>query len=190
MTWESPWVVLRDRRGVTGPHDFVSRAQMATFLARAFDLQSGSQAGFVDVSGNVHAPQIGALAASGITVGCAAGPPRRYCPDDFVSRAQMATFLKRARTTFIGPCPEPESQEGSGNTGGGSGGGSVTGPGSGGPGFWWPWFWWPWFWWPWFWWPAGTSTASPVPTSAGRARVDSGRSRGSKPDGELASAPW
>ena len=118
------------------PHDFVSRAQMATFLARAFDLQSGTEAGFVDVSGNVHAAQIGALAASSITVGCAAGPPRRYCPYDFVSRAQMATFLKRARTTFIGPCPEPGSQEASGNTGGGSGsGGSGSGgSGSGGTG--------------------------------------------------------
>jgi hypothetical protein len=30
----------------------------------------------------------------GITVGCSAGPAR-YCPDDQVSRAAMAVFLKR-----------------------------------------------------------------------------------------------
>ena len=62
-------------------------------------------------------PQIDALAASGITVGCDAGPPRRYCPDEFVSRGQMATFLKRARTAFMGPCPEEESQQGNGDAG-------------------------------------------------------------------------
>ena len=118
------------------PDDPVSRGQMATFLARAFDLRSAAGAGFVDVSRNFHAPQIDALAASGITVGCDEGPPLRYCPDDPVSRGQMATFLKRARIAFMGPCPESESQEGSGSTGGGSVGGSATGPGPGstGPG--------------------------------------------------------
>ncbi|MBA4170861.1 MAG: S-layer homology domain-containing protein, partial [Chloroflexi bacterium] len=36
---------------------------------------------------------INALAASGITAGCA---PNRFCPDGLVTRAQMATFLTRA----------------------------------------------------------------------------------------------
>lgn len=71
--WWAPYVDRFDDLGITVgcaagpprrycPHDFVSRAQMATFLARAFDLQSGTEAAFVDVSGNVHAPQIGVKA--------------------------------------------------------------------------------------------------------------------------------
>ena len=143
--WWAPYVARFDDLGITVgcdagpprrycPDGFVSRGQMATFLARAFDLPSGADAGFADVSGSVHLPQIDALAASGITVGCDAGPPRRYCPDEFVSRGQMATFLKRARTAFMGPCPEEESQQGNGDAGGGSGGGSGTSTGSGSPG--------------------------------------------------------
>ncbi len=143
--WWVPYVERFDDLGITVgcdagpprrycPDEFVSRGQMATFLARAFDLQSGAEAGFADVSGGVHAPQINALAASGITVGCDVGPPRRYCPDEFVSRGQMASFLKRARTAFMGPCPDAESQEATGGGDGGSGGGSGTSTGSGGSG--------------------------------------------------------
>ena len=42
--------------------------------------------------GAVHAER---LAKLGITVGCSA-EPARYCPDDPVTRAQMASFLERA----------------------------------------------------------------------------------------------
>lgn len=35
------------------------------------------------------------LAVLGVTAGCATGPAR-YCPDESVTRAQMATFLTRA----------------------------------------------------------------------------------------------
>jgi len=38
---------------------------------------------------------IEALVAAGITVGCNASPPT-YCPDDFVTRKQMAAFFARA----------------------------------------------------------------------------------------------
>ena len=52
-----------------------------------------SSAPFVDVpAGFVHEPGILAVAAAGITTGCA---PGRYCPADPVTRAQMATFLMR-----------------------------------------------------------------------------------------------
>ena len=73
----------------------VTRGQMATFLAKAFDLEPGSSAGFADTAGNRHAAGIDALAAAGITTGCAASPVR-YCPDRPVTRGQMATFLARA----------------------------------------------------------------------------------------------
>lgn len=53
-------------------------------------------AGFVDVDpDSVHAEAIDAVFAAGITRGCAGGPPR-FCPDDPVTRAQMASFLARA----------------------------------------------------------------------------------------------
>ena len=77
------------------PDRDVTRAEMATFLKRAFDLELAPSAGFTDVSGGSHAANIDALAAAGITMGCAADP-LRYCPDRDVTRAQMATFLARA----------------------------------------------------------------------------------------------
>jgi uncharacterized protein YkwD len=75
------------------PASSVTRGQMATFLARELGLSARS-ANFRDVpSGHPHAGAIGALAATGITAGC---EPNRFCPEDTVSRAQMATFLRRA----------------------------------------------------------------------------------------------
>ena len=73
----------------------VSRAQMATFLVRAFALAPADAAGFGDITGSTHEPSINALAAAGITVGCSR-EPLNYCPASPVSRSQMATFLHRA----------------------------------------------------------------------------------------------
>ena len=77
------------------PHDPVSRAQTATFLKRAFDLEPAPSAGFADVSGGSHGANIDALAAAGITVGCGRDP-LRYCPARSVTRGEMASFLARA----------------------------------------------------------------------------------------------
>ena len=84
----------------TGPARYcpdrpVTRGQMATFIARALDLQPAPMAGFVATDGHTHAANIDALAAAGITAGCATGPAR-YCPDRPVTRGQMATFIARA----------------------------------------------------------------------------------------------
>ena len=76
------------------PDRAVTRAEMATFIARAFDLPDAGPAGFVDTSGSVHAANIDKLAASGITNGCEID---RFCPDSTISRAEMATFLFRAQ---------------------------------------------------------------------------------------------
>ena len=73
----------------------VTRAQMASFLVRSFDLGPAPSAGFRDARGNRHEAAIDALAAAGITVGCKTDP-LRYCPTQPVTRAQMATFLARA----------------------------------------------------------------------------------------------
>ena len=103
--WWAPYVERLAVLGVTAgcatgparycPTDSVTRAQMATFLTRAFDLEPAPSFGFVDVDGNTHAGSIDALAGAGVTAGCASGPAR-YCPGDSVTRAQMATFLTRA----------------------------------------------------------------------------------------------
>ncbi len=81
------------------PDQPVTRAQMASFLVRAFNLPPAeTAAGFTDTENNTHAADIDALAAAGITVGCATDP-LRYCPDQPVTRAEMATFLSRALNT-------------------------------------------------------------------------------------------
>ena len=114
--WWAPYVERLAELGITKgcvaelgheafcPDSPITRAQMATFLVRAFALPSADSGGFVDTGGSVHEEDIDALAAKGITVGCAS-EPRRYCPKDQVTRGQMATFLARA----LGWIPLPEN---------------------------------------------------------------------------------
>ena len=57
----------------------------------------GDESGrFVDDDGNTHETNIERLAAAGITGGCDPANLARYCPNDDVTRAQMATFLATA----------------------------------------------------------------------------------------------
>ncbi len=78
------------------PDDTVTRAEMAVFLSRAFDLDEGPDPGFSDVAPDAwYASEVAKLAASGITSGCGDGTV--FCPDQFTLRAQMAVFLHRAR---------------------------------------------------------------------------------------------
>ena len=75
------------------PNDPVTRAQMASFLDRALDLHAASGDPFNDDEGSVHERSINRLADAGITEGCT---PTSFCPNDPVTRAQMAAFLFRA----------------------------------------------------------------------------------------------
>jgi hypothetical protein len=77
------------------PGSPVRRDQMASFLVRAFELAGSATDAYVDDDGNKHEARINALAASGITGGCA---PTKYCPSAVVTRGQMAAFLHRAIT--------------------------------------------------------------------------------------------
>ena len=88
------------------PDEAVSRAQMASFLTRAFDLEPARPAVFTDIAGNIHAGSISALVAAKITAGCSSNPDR-YCPAGAITRAQMATFLARA----LGLVPSAEYSE-------------------------------------------------------------------------------
>lgn len=79
--------------GLYCPSDDVTRAQMASFLARAMDLPAPSGDFFGDDGGSVHEDAINQLYEAGISFGCA---ERLYCPNDAITREQMAAFLARA----------------------------------------------------------------------------------------------
>ena len=88
------------------PSRYVTRGQMATFLVRAFNIPPGER-DFVDIEGNTHAANIESLAAAGITVGCNGPVFDQFCPWEYVTRAQMATFLARAIPLTPIPAPPP-----------------------------------------------------------------------------------
>jgi spore germination protein YaaH len=77
------------------PNGLVTRAQMATFLARGLHLPAATRDWFTDDSGSRHEANINRLAQARITAGCA---PGRFCPSGIVAREQMAAFLRRALT--------------------------------------------------------------------------------------------
>ncbi|MDH3194231.1 MAG: S-layer homology domain-containing protein, partial [Acidimicrobiia bacterium] len=74
------------------PDQAVTRGQMAAFLRRGFGLPASGVDFFADDDASDFEVDINALAAAGITVGCA---PDAYCPDRAVTRGQMAAFLSR-----------------------------------------------------------------------------------------------
>jgi hypothetical protein len=75
------------------PDAGVTRGEMAVFLTRAFELPISGGDVFTDDDDSPYEPQIDAVAAAGITLGC---EPGRFCPGDVVTREQMASFLTRA----------------------------------------------------------------------------------------------
>ncbi|HVR79549.1 MAG TPA: choice-of-anchor D domain-containing protein [Acidimicrobiia bacterium] len=80
------------------PKDFVTRGQMAAFLHRALDdvLTPGPAVEFIDDNGNTFEADIEWLGATGVTRGCNPPVNDRFCPDEPVTREQMAAFLYRA----------------------------------------------------------------------------------------------
>jgi hypothetical protein len=101
------WIEQLSLDGITGgcggnnfcPHQEVSRAQMAVFLLRAthgaaYAPPSPDGAIFNDVDASYWAlAWIEQLANEGISSGCGGG---NFCPEQAVTRAQMAVFLVRA----------------------------------------------------------------------------------------------
>ncbi len=89
------------------PDQQLTRAEMASFLVRAFELSlAPATAGvgetegerFSDVSpGEPHAAAITALAYAGITKGCNPSTAQ-FCPNRLVTRAEFATFMSRAQS--------------------------------------------------------------------------------------------
>ncbi len=83
------------------PNDIVNRAQMAKFLALAFNLPILPPTGyFTDVTGTIHewsAPYAEALFTAGITLGCG---DHIYCPGNNITRAELAVMLVRGLHLF------------------------------------------------------------------------------------------
>ncbi len=79
------------------PDRFVTRGEMAAFLVRAFGYNdAGAGNYFVDDNGHIFENAIDKLRVAGVTLGCNPPTNNRYCPNDYVTRGEMAAFLKRA----------------------------------------------------------------------------------------------
>jgi hypothetical protein len=89
------------------PDDNTTREQMAIFIERGlgvFNPPLPNQQTFQDVPSTSYShPFVEDLVARGITAGCAAGPPRMYCPAAAVTREQMAIFILRGLGVFTPP---------------------------------------------------------------------------------------
>jgi len=78
------------------PNSYVTRGQMAAFLVRAICLtDDGGGDHFTDDDGSVFESSIDKLYTAGITMGCNPPTNDHYCPNDNVTRGQMAAFLRR-----------------------------------------------------------------------------------------------
>lgn len=78
------------------PTEPVTRGQMAAFLARGLELGGDHADHFVDDENSPFENAINSIAATGITRGCNPPVNDRFCPEQPISRAEMATFLMRA----------------------------------------------------------------------------------------------
>jgi hypothetical protein len=82
------------------PHRFcgddpISRGEAAAFLSRARNLPASSIDHFVDDDTSIFESGIDKVAAAGITFGCNPPTNTAYCPNDNVTRGQMAAFIMR-----------------------------------------------------------------------------------------------
>ena len=100
IQWAVAAGVMQAPEGVFNPGGTVTRADMAEMMAAAFDHITPPPAAsgiFTDMAGQPDAVirAAEALRTAGVTAGCSAAP-LRYCPDQPVTRSQMASFFARA----------------------------------------------------------------------------------------------
>jgi len=82
--------------GTYRPNNLVTRAEMAAFIARAkgFATSECDSLVFSDISiGAWYCKYVKAIKDANITNGCGNG---KYCPNNYVTRAEMAAFIARA----------------------------------------------------------------------------------------------
>jgi len=107
IQWAVAAGVMQAPEGQFNPGGIVTRADMAEMITAAFDhitLPAAAQGIFADMTGQPDAVirAAEALRAAGVTDGCSISPfelfgdGMRYCPDQPVTRAQMASFFARA----------------------------------------------------------------------------------------------
>ncbi len=87
-------------RPIFCPDQPVTRRDMAVFVVRALGLPplDAPSPTFADVPASMFGyGQVERFSELGITTGCDAGPPRRYCPLAPVTRRDMAVFIVRAK---------------------------------------------------------------------------------------------
>jgi hypothetical protein len=110
--WAFNWISRLYAAGITKgcsevpplycPENDVTRAEMAVFLMRGlngseYEPPAGTGILFTDVPSDYWALDwIEQLYAEGITIGCDTDP-MRYCPNQSVTRAEMAVFLLRSK---------------------------------------------------------------------------------------------
>ncbi len=91
--------------GTFKPGNYVTRAQMAAFLARAMKINIKAHCAnppFKDVSTNEwYCPYVDAIKIAEVTQGVGGG---YYNPEGYVTRAQMAAFLSKALDLDTHPC--------------------------------------------------------------------------------------
>ena len=115
-TWAAPYIdILVDEEILEEcatdplgfcPADTLTRSEIATVLARAFNLPQVGYVGFGDLQGVGNVDDINSLAAAGITVGCSTDP-FLFCPSGVLTRGQMASFLARATGLVALPGYQP-----------------------------------------------------------------------------------
>jgi hypothetical protein len=119
--WAWQYIEILVKNGITGgcsttpklycPNGLVTRAQLAVFLLRAKHgsgyVPPAATGVFTDVPVTYWAAAwVEQFAAEGITSGCSI-TPKRFCPDQVVTRDQLAVFLMRAKhgSTYVPPTP-------------------------------------------------------------------------------------
>ncbi len=113
--WAGPWIEELAREGVVGgcsvspplycPDNLLTRAEMAVLLtgARHENPPPATGTRFGDVPANYWAARfIEQLATDGVTNGCGGG---NYCPDQPITRGEMAVFLATAFHLPLPPLP-------------------------------------------------------------------------------------
>ncbi len=88
------------------PDGLVTRGQLAAFLVRAlgYSATSGENT-FTDDDGSIFEADIEKLAFEGVTKGCNPPANSKFCPDNAVTRGQMAAFLDAGVRSAERPCP-------------------------------------------------------------------------------------
>jgi uncharacterized repeat protein (TIGR01451 family) len=78
------------------PDDSVTRGEMAAMFDRGLSLPATATDFFTDDDDNIFEDSINRLAEAGITHGCNPPTNDNYCPDDLLTRGQIAAFFRRA----------------------------------------------------------------------------------------------